>query len=86
MQIAINDISLENGGNTMDTNTNPSSLAQQGAGAEIMPAQSVPTETAVQPAAVAQPAAAAEETTFCTVCGKQIKVNSKFCPYCGNSR
>ena len=32
------------------------------------------------------PAPAAEETTFCTVCGKQIKVNSKFCPYCGNSR
>lgn len=45
-----------------------------------------PAPQPAQPAAVAQPSPAAEETTFCTVCGKQIKVNSKFCPYCGNSR
>lgn len=65
------------------------------------PVQSVPQPAPVQqpvpqPALVQQtvpatepapaPAPAAEETTFCTVCGKQIKVNSKFCPYCGNSR
>lgn len=45
---------------------------------------------APQPAADVQPAAtqpaAAQEFTFCTACGKQIKANSKFCPYCGNSR
>ena len=82
----------------MDTNTNPSSLAQQGAGAEIMPAQSVPEAVpagtavqtaqlaaAAQPAAVAQPAAAAYQapTKFCKHCGQTIPAQAVICTHCG---
>lgn len=81
----------------METNTNPTALAQQGAGAEIMPAQSVPTETAVQtaqPATAAQPAAAAQPATvaqpayqtptkFCKHCGQTIPAEAVICTHCG---
>ena len=53
--------------------------------ADVQPAAVAQPAAAAQPAADVQPAAA-QDFTFCTVCGKQIKANSKFCPYCGNSR
>lgn len=69
----------------------PAAVAQPAPAPVPQPVQQTVPAAAPAPAPVPQPAAAApapaaEETTFCTVCGKQIKANSKFCPYCGNSR
>ena len=58
----------------------PASVAQpvpEAVPAPVELAKSAPSEAAQEEAAA---------TAFCVHCGKQIKANAKFCPFCGSSR